>query len=100
MFWHYLSTGFHNLRRHRLATLTHILGLALGLACFVLTFTFIESLRQGEPNLTTADRTYVLTQDLLIHNAAKVIPAMPYVTLAAYDYLKADYPQLESMARA
>ncbi len=100
MFGHYLSTALHNLRRHRLATLTHILGLALGLACFVLSFTFIASLREGEPNLSTADRTYVLTQDLLIHNAAKVIPASPDVTLAAYDYLRADFPQLENVTRA
>jgi putative ABC transport system permease protein len=100
MFWHYLGTGLHNLRRHRLATLTHILGLALGLACFVLTFTFIESLQRGEPNLPDADRTYVLTQDLLIRNAAKVIPASPRVAFAAYDYLKADFPQLETVARA
>ncbi|HTB67845.1 MAG TPA: FtsX-like permease family protein [Steroidobacteraceae bacterium] len=100
MLWHYLGTALHNLRRHRLATLTHILGLALGLSCFVLSFTFIESLREGEPNLPNADRTFVLTQDLLIHNAAKVIPASPYVTLAAYDYLRADFPQLEAVARA
>jgi putative ABC transport system permease protein len=99
MFWHYLTTTLHNLRRHRLATLTHLLGLALGLACFVVSFTFIDSLHQGEPHLATADRTYVLTQDLLIHNAGKVIPASPYVTLAAYEYLKADFPQLESVAR-
>ncbi|MGC1456744.1 MAG: FtsX-like permease family protein [Steroidobacteraceae bacterium] len=100
MLWHYLNTALHNLQRHRLATLTHILGLALGLSCFVLSFTFIASMREGEPNLSTADRTYVLTQDLLIHNAAKVIPTSPYVTLAAYDYLKADFPQLETVARA
>jgi putative ABC transport system permease protein len=99
MFGHYLGTALHNLRRHRLATLTHILGLAFGLACFVLSFTFIESLREGEPNLPDADRTYALTQDLLIHNAAKVIPASPRVTFAAYDYLKADFPQLQAVAR-
>ncbi|HEV2702841.1 MAG TPA: ABC transporter permease, partial [Steroidobacteraceae bacterium] len=100
MFGHYLSTALHNLRRHRLATLTHILGLALGLSCFVLSFTFIASLRDGEPLLPNADHTYVLTQDLLIHNAAKVLPASPYVTLAAYDYLRADFPQLQTIARA
>ena len=99
MFWHYLGTALHNLRRHPVATAMHIVGLAFGLACFVLTFTFIESLRVGEPNLPNADHTYLLTQDLLIHNAAKVIPASPRVTLAAYDYLKADFPQLESIAR-
>src|SRR5580700_2138591 len=100
MLWHYLNSALHNLRRHRLATLTHILGLALGLSCFVLSFTFIESLREGEPNLPSADRTYVLTQDLLIHNAAKLIPTSPYVALGAYDYLKVDFPQLQTVARA
>jgi putative ABC transport system permease protein len=100
MFWHYLTASLHNLRRHRLATVTHLLGLALGLACFVVSFTFIDSLHQGEPNLPTADRTYLLTQDLLIHNAGKVIPASPFVALAAYDYLKADFPQLQNVARA
>lgn len=94
MFRHYLSTAFHNLGRHRLATLTHILGLAFGLACFVLSFTFIASLRQGEPRLPNADHTYLLTQELLIHNAAKVLPPSVSVTLAAYDYLKADFPSL------
>ena len=100
MFGHYLGTALHNLNRHRLATATHVLGLALGLACFVASFTFIDSLKHGEPNLPAADRTYVLTQDLLIHNAAKVIPASPYVALAAYDYVKADFPQLQVVARA
>jgi putative ABC transport system permease protein len=100
LLWHYLTTTLHNLRRHRLATLTHLLGLALGLACFVVSFTFIDGLQHGEPHLATADRTYVLTQDLLIHNAGKMLPASPYVTLAAYNYLKADFPQLQAVARA
>jgi len=100
MIWHYLTTALHNLNRHRLATLIHIVGLAFGLACFVVSFAFIGSLRYGEPNLSTADRTYVLTQALWIRNAAKVLPANPYVALPAYDYLKADFPQLETVARA
>jgi putative ABC transport system permease protein len=100
MFAHYLTTAWHNLRRHRLATLIHILGLALGLASFVVSFAFIDGLRHGEPNLATADRTYVLTQDLLIRNAGKLLPPSPYSTLAAYDYLKADFPQLQAIARA
>jgi len=100
MLWHYFTTALHNLGRHRLATLMHVLGLALGLACFVVSFTFIDSLRHGEPNLSTANRTYVLTQALWIRNAATVIPASPYCALPAADYLKADFPQLEAVARA
>jgi putative ABC transport system permease protein len=100
MFRHYLKTALHNLRRHRLATATHVLGLALGLACFVVTFTFIDSLTHGEPRLPNADRIYVLTQALWIRNASRVLPAQPITPLLAADYIKTDFPQLEVVARA
>ena len=100
MFRHYLKTALNNLRRHRLATATHVLGLALGLACFVVTFTFIDSLKHGEPRMPNADRIYVLTQALWIRNAARVLPANPFAPLPAADYIKTDFPQLETVARA
>lgn len=99
MLWHYLTTAVHNLGRHRLATAMHILGLAFGLACFVVSFTFLDSLQHGEPHLATADRTYVLTQALRIRNAVKEIPASARTALPAYEYLKADFPQLAALAR-
>ena len=96
MFRHYLKTALNNLRRHRLATATHVLGLALGLACFVVSFTFVDSLKHGEPRVPNADRIYVLTQALWIRNAARVLPANPFAALQAADYTTSTRPVTSS----
>jgi putative ABC transport system permease protein len=101
MFRHYLVTIGRNLARSKLVTLMHVAGLAVGLACFVVTFVLIEQLRTSDAGFRNSGRIYAVTQELWMGSAAKpVAPARPITTLAAASYLKADFPQLRAVARA
>jgi putative ABC transport system permease protein len=79
----------------------HVLGLAVGLACFIVSFVVIQSMRSTDTHFRNAPRIYALTQELWMGNAAKrVTPPMAQAPLAAAQYLKTDFPQLAAVARA
>jgi putative ABC transport system permease protein len=87
--------------RSPLVTLMHVLGLAVGLACFIMSFFVIQSMRSTDTHFRNAPRIYALTQELWMGNAAKrVTPPMVQAPLAAAPYLKTDFPQLAAVARA
>jgi putative ABC transport system permease protein len=101
MLRHYLLTIARSLLRSKLVTLMHVAGLAVGLACFVVTFVLIEQLRTAETGFRNSARIYAITQQLWMGSAAKpVAAALPVTTLAAATYLKTDFPQLTAVARA
>jgi putative ABC transport system permease protein len=101
MFRHYLLTVVRNLARQKLVTLMHVAGLSVGIACFIVSFVFIEQLRTSDGKFRNSGRTYAITQQLWMGNAAAPISApIPIVTIAAAPYLKADFPYLEAVARA
>jgi len=101
MFRHYLLTVARNLARQKLVTLMHVAGLSVGIACFVVSFVFIEQLRTSDSSFRNAGRIYAVTQQLWMGTAtAPIGPPLPVVTLAAAPYLKADFPQLKAVARA
>jgi putative ABC transport system permease protein len=101
MFRHYLMTIARNLARSKLVSLMHVAGLSVGIACFMVSFVLIEELRTSDMHFRNSGRIYALTQELWMGRATKpVAPARPIVTAAAAPYLKADFPQLEGVARA
>jgi putative ABC transport system permease protein len=100
MLGHYLQTVFRNLRHSKLVTVLHVLGLAVGLACFIVSFVLIQTLRNTDGQFRNSGRIYALTQELWMGNATKSItPPNPRATMAAAPFLKTDFPQLEAVAR-
>lgn len=101
MFLHYLLTVARSFGRQKLVTLMHVAGLSVGIACFVVSFVFIEQLRTSDGGFRNAARTYAITQELWMGSAAAPVSApLPFITLAAAPYLKADFPDLQAVARA
>jgi putative ABC transport system permease protein len=60
MIGHYLSTALRNFCRHKLTTTINIVGLALGLACFIGAYGTVVSLNSGDRYSPRADRMYVI----------------------------------------
>ncbi|MGH8220608.1 MAG: ABC transporter permease [Steroidobacteraceae bacterium] len=101
MLGHYLRTIAHNLAHSKLVTLMHIVGLGVGLACFIVTFVFIQELRTSDTQFRASGRIYAITQEMWMGTAANpVVPASPGVTPVAAPYIRTDFPQLEAVARA
>ena len=101
MLGHYLRTIALNLARSKLVTLMHIAGLGVGLACFIVTFVFIQELRTSDMQWSNSGRIYAITQQLWMGSAANSInPPNPGVAPVAAPYLRTDFPQLEAVARA
>src|ERR1700759_2409169 len=100
MFEDYLRSALRSVRHFGFASFMHVLGLAVGLACFVVTYEFIQSLRTADTQFTHAADTYVITQQLWIGNSTQSIPPFPRAAAPVADYLRTDFPQLEAVARA
>jgi putative ABC transport system permease protein len=100
MLQHYLTSALRSFRRQRIATAINVLGLALGLACFVAAYSAIVYLRSGDRHYANAQRTYVIAQrtssaDLGGMDTGFRTRSAPPVA----KYLRADFPQLEAVAR-
>jgi putative ABC transport system permease protein len=100
MLKHYFFTALRNFWQFRLTTAVNVVGLALGLVCFIATYLFLDSLLKSDLHYANARRIYVITQDLWIGRAARIIPALPTSAAGTARYLKADFPALETVARA
>jgi len=101
MLRHYLKTIAANLARAKLVTLLHVTGLSVGLACFIVSFIFIEELRTTDEGFANARRTVAITQELWMGTAAvPVVPAQPRTAAAVSRFLRTDFPALEAVALA
>src|SRR5437879_2788906 len=97
---HYLTQALRNFLRFKLTTTVNIVGLALGLVCFITTYIILESLTNTDSRLPRASRIYALTQDLWTPDGQRFVPAFPTVAPPAARYLKLGLPGLEAVARA
>ena len=60
MFTHYLNAALRHFRQHKLTTSINVVGLALGIACFIAAYAIVGYLRSSEAALPNASRTYFL----------------------------------------
>ena len=100
MLEHYFVTALRNFWLFRLTTAVNLLGLALGLVCFIVTYLYIDSLLKSDMHYANASRIYVITEELWINPAERTIPAFPTAAAGTAKYLRADFPALEAVARA
>jgi putative ABC transport system permease protein len=101
MLAHYLIAAFASFRRARLATLVSILTLALGLVCFVVAYGVVGFWDRAEQHFENADRTFVVTSSWRFRgNDAVGVAAVPQSNVWIAQYLRADFPKIETTARA
>src|SRR5688572_12326956 len=94
MLKHYLSTALRHFRQHKFSTAINVACLALGLACFVFAWGVATFFGRSDYYHERADRTFIFTtQESGSSFAMNVSPWL----LA--EHLRADFPQLESVAR-
>lgn len=100
MIGHYLSMALRNIRRTPFSTGINIATLALGLACFLVAYAVVGYWDRAEEAYPNADRTYVLTGDLTVRDGSVSTGARPQTSEIVAKYIKADFPELETVARA
>ncbi len=100
MLRHYFVTALRNFWQFRFTTAVNLVGLALGLLCFIGTDLFLESLLKSDLQYANASRIYAITEELWLNPAERTIPAFPTAAAGTAKYLKADFPALEAVARA
>jgi putative ABC transport system permease protein len=97
---HYFVTALRNFWRFRVTTTVNVVGLALGLMCFIATYVFLDGLLKSDMHYPKSARIYAMTQELWTTPTERMVPAFPTAAAPTARYLKADFPSLEAVARA
>ncbi len=84
----YLNIAFRNLWKHKIYSLINIVGLAMGMACFVLIALFVQDELRFEDFQAKADRLYRISPPDYARTAPLLAPT-----------LKSDVPEVESAVR-
>ena len=100
MIRHYLTAALRNFRRRPVATGINVLALSLGLTCFMIAYAVVNYWGHAEHQFAKADRTYVMTESFALRDGSTSSGALPSVPAFADKYIKADFPGLETVARA
>jgi putative ABC transport system permease protein len=100
MIGHYLNTALHAFRRAPFLTAVNVVTLALGLVCFVTAYALVDYWQKSERYFDKADRTAVITRGLEFHDGSVTVSPVPFVAMHVAGYLKADFPEIETVARA
>lgn len=98
MFRSYLLIAFRNLRKHKTFGLINIVGVAIGLACFLLIALYVKDELSYDRQHRHADRIYRVTRTFLSSDGAPSLrlaqAAPPFGPL-----LKQDFPEAEEVVR-
>ncbi|MGN6638703.1 MAG: ABC transporter permease, partial [Mucilaginibacter sp.] len=96
MIRNYIKTEFRNLLKNKGFTAINILGLSLGLAtCLLIVFYVFDELSYDKYNVN-ADRIYRINNEIKFGGEEDASADVPAPTAAA---LKADFPEIEQVAR-
>ncbi|HXO76909.1 MAG TPA: ABC transporter permease, partial [Puia sp.] len=96
MFKNYIKIAFRNLWRHRVFSGINLLGLAVGMASFLLIFAFVRFQRSYDSFHTKADRIYRITCDTRTETEVLPTGTTSGPTGAA---IKANFPEVEEEVR-
>lgn len=88
---HYIKVAFRNLLRNKFYSAINILGLAVGLACFVLILLFVQDEQQYDRYHSKADRIYRLVEKIEMEGQGENSSSNPFPTGPA---VLNDYPHL------
>jgi putative ABC transport system permease protein len=100
MLKHYLAVALRNLRASPLASAMNVVTLALGIACFVIAYSFVLFWGTAERQFKNSDRIAVFTMSLTLKGDQFSYEGDPRLPAVAAKYLKEDLPRIETIARA
>jgi len=100
MLKHYLAVAVRNLLASPLASAMNVVTLALGIACFVIAYTFVLFWGTAERQFSKSDRIAVFTMSLALKGDQFSYEGDPRLPAVAAKYLKEDFPAIETIARA
>lgn len=100
MLSHYLVQALRSFWRFRVTAAVNLLGLVLAVVCFIATYLYLDSLLRSDNHFAKADRTWVITQELWTSPTSRMIPGFPTSGPPVAEALRADFPALETVARA
>jgi len=98
MLAHYFSLASRSLRRNKFHTLINIVGLGLGLMCFVGAYLFVDYTRSFESQFENSDRIYNIYRGAEIFGSE--YPPFPYESILMKEYVEANFPDVEAIARS
>ena len=93
----FISSAIKHFLRAPVITGVNIIGLALGLACFLVAWGMSSYWQQSDSSFEKADRIYILTQQFQTNE--NVPRVNPFSASPAARYLREDVPELEAVAR-
>jgi putative ABC transport system permease protein len=97
---HYVSLALRNARRAPIAAAVNVLTLALGLVCFVIVYGFVAFWEGAERHFANSERIAVLTTSMRLVDGGFAFDDDVHAADVAAQYLKADFPEIENVARA
>jgi putative ABC transport system permease protein len=96
MFKNYLKIAIRNILRHRFYSIINIVGLAIGIACFIMIGMWVQDELSYDKHFTKSDRIYRIANDLLTNGIPSPMAAAdPRIT----EHIRAEYPEVENVAR-
>src|SRR4051812_19542446 len=96
MFKNYLKIAWRNLVKNRTFSIINILGLAIGLCCFLLIALYVMDELSFDKYNKKADRIYRINSDIKFGGSELKLPVASDMMGPV---LKKDYPQVEQYAR-
>src|SRR5687768_14778561 len=96
MFKNYLKTAWRNLIKNRVFSLINILGLAIGLCCFLLIAMYVLDELSFDRHHKKADRIYRISSEIKFGGSELNLPVTSDIM---GEVLKSDYPQVEQYTR-
>ena len=100
MLGHYLSVALRMQRRAPITAAINVIALALGLAAFVTAYGVVSFWDKSERHFTNVERIYAVTANLEARNGSIKTGVSPTTNRLYADYLKAEFPDFEAVARA
>lgn len=96
MLRNYLKTAWRNLLKNKVFSFINILGLAIGLCCFLLISMYVLDELSYDKYNAKAGRIYRVNSDIIFGGTALNLPVTPDIMGAT---LKKDYPEVEEFTR-
>ncbi|MFQ5629017.1 MAG: ABC transporter permease, partial [bacterium] len=96
MLGNYLKITFRNLVKYKSYSLINILGLALGMACCILIFLWVQDELSYDRFHKKADRIYRVESELQFANGPTIWPIAPALLAPAW---RQDFPEVENAVR-
>ena len=96
MFSNYLKVTLRNFKKHLSYSLINILGLAFGMACFIIIMLYVSFETNYDSYHKDADRIFRVARRVTSEGRESKFSSIPY---ALKPVLKEDYPQVETVAR-